>query len=541
MKKSIEERVYSAQSYLDDIVNENISDSQDVQRDFCSKNDFVNEIIMTVLTDDYMPSLIIGEIHKGNIIERYLVDGMQRTTAMRKFKYEGYKVGKVEEPIITYQVKKKDENGVIVRDDEGNPVWETAEFDITKKGYDDLPPELKKDFDNFQIKIAAHKDCKSMKDISALIRKYNRNTPMNANQKSFTYLDVYARKVKTIAASDFFKESSGLKGEQEKKGLWTNMVMRSMMTVFHMDNYKKAAKDLAVFLNTNASDSEFDEFQDIANKFSDACGDAYKDLFIPKNIPVWFAAFDHFLKTKPGDMEVSKFRKFLDSFKESLHSKAVDIELKETKSKRAEIEGEITWDKLDEMSGTTDVRIVKGKIDVLCKLIDDFYGVKCDPVETIVEPQNTISEPSNDKETELSRAENSDSKVAEENDNDVVDDGILKFVQENVREDIDQEDIDLYKDFLGDYVRDDAPVYKAGEDAVVALMAYASDIEKDGEFGEWLDKENAKENHTYSPDHRVNFTYMKRDFDRYCAVMEGLEENDNADESVENGKENKVA
>lgn len=494
MKKKVIEKVMSVESYLDDIVSENISDNQDVQRNFCSSNAFVDGIIMTILTDDYLPSLILGEIAKDGIVEQYLVDGMQRTGALRKFRFEGYKVGKgAEETIVEYQRKKKDENGVIVRDAEGLPEWETAEFDMKKKGYDDLPPELKKRFNNFQAKVAIHQGCQSMRDISKLVRKYNINTAMNANQKSFTYLDLYARKVKTIAASDFFNESAALNDKQNAKGLWENMVIRSVMTVFHLDSYKKAAKDIAVFLNTNASDVEFEQFQHLANSLSDVVGDAYKDLFVPKNIPVWFAAYNHF--TEFG-IENIKFRKFLDAFKENLHMSPVECSY-ESK----DLNGDITWDKLDGLRGTTDNGLVKAKIETLCLLIDEFFGIKTE------------------EKTKIEAVEKEDNNTVEET-NEVEIDPVLKFAQDNVRDTIEPEDIALYKDFLSDFVKDESPIYKAGEETVIALMAYATDIEKDAEFSEWIDRENSK-NNTYSSSHKTNFTYLKRDFDEFLEKENG--------------------
>lgn len=498
MKKKVIEKVMSVESYLDDIVSENISDNQDVQRNFCSSNAFVDGIIMTILTDDYLPSLILGEIAKDGIVEQYLVDGMQRTGALRKFRFEGYKIGKgAEETIVEYQRKKKDENGVIVRDDEGLPEWETAEFDMKKKGYDDLPPELKKRFNNFQAKVAIHQGCQSMRDISKLVRKYNINTAMNANQKSFTYLDLYARKVKTIAASDFFNESAALNDKQNAKGLWENMVIRSVMTVFHLDSYKKAAKDIAVFLNTNASDVEFEQFQHLANSLSDVVGDAYKDLFVPKNIPVWFAAYNHF--TESG-IENIKFRKFLDAFKENLHMNSVELDC-EVKN----VDGDVTWDKLDALSGTTDNGVVKAKIKALCQLIDEFFGIeKMEKTEAVptVEENNTVAE--------INESDDLSNEDAE----------ILKFAQENVRSDIDRDDISVYDLYLLKWMNDDSNIYKAGKDVVFALMAYATDKGEDKEFKVWLDKENAK-NNTYSSSHKTNFTYLKRDFDEFLEKGNG--------------------
>ena len=491
MKKKVIEKVMSVESYLDDIVSENISDNQDVQRNFCSSNAFVDGIIMTILTDDYLPSLILGEIAKDGITEQYLVDGIQRTGALRKFRFEGYKVGKgAEETIVEYQRKKKDENGVIVRDAEGLPEWETAEFDMKKKGYDDLPPELKKRFNNFQAKVAIHQGCQSMRDISKLVRKYNINTAMNTNQKSFTYLDLYARKVKTIAASDFFNESAALNDKQNAKGLWENMVIRSIMTVFHLDSYKKAAKDIAIFLNANASDIEFEQFQHLANSLSDVVGDAYKELFVPKNIPIWFAAYNHFVES---GIENVKIRKFLDAFKENLHTSPVELDC-EVKN----VDGDVTWDKLDALSGTTDNGVVKAKIQTLCQLIDKFFGIE--------KTEKTETEPVVEENNNVAKVDSADP--------------VLKFSQDNVRETIKPEDIDLYKDFLDDYIKDGSPIYNAGEEVVIALMAYATDMEKDNEFSEWIDKENSK-NNTYSSNHKTNFTYLKRDFDTFLEKENG--------------------
>lgn len=493
MYNNVSETVQSLKDYLGDIRNENISESADAQRKFCSSNTFIDGLGVTILNHSYLHSLILGEVKKGDVVQLYQVDGNQRVGALMLIRYGNYKFGsKIEDSVIPYQRKVKDKNGKIVRDEKGDPVWEKAEFDIAKKTFADLPEELQRQFDTFQVKVATHRDC-TMADISKLIRKYNSGTSMNASQKSFTYLDMYARKVKTIAATDFFNESTSLTENQNKKGVWESIVMRAMMTVFHLDDWKKSAKDMAVFLNHNASDMEFDLFQDMANSLCDVCGDAYKKLFNVKNIPIWFAAYDHFLKL---GVENIKFRKFLDAFQENLHMSPVECEYDFKK-----LEGNITWDKLDEQSGTTDGSLVKAKIDTLCQLIDEFFSIeKAEKTETepVVEENNNTVEETNEVEI----------------------DPVLKFAQDNVRDTIEPEDIALYKDFLSDFVKDESPIYKAGEETVIALMAYATDIEKDAEFSEWIDRENSK-NNTYSSSHKTNFTYLKRDFDEFLEKGNG--------------------
>lgn len=186
----------------------------------------------------------------------------------------------------------------------------------------------------------------------------------------------------------------------------------------------------------------------------------------------------------------------MDSFKENLHTRVVEYDYRQK-----DLDGDITWDKLDKLRGTADYGLVKAKIEILCQFIDEFFDVK--------KIEKTVNEPA---------VEENNNTVEEPNKTEI--DPVLKFAQDNVRDTIEPEDIALYKDFLSDFVKDESPIYKAGEETVIALMAYATDIEKDAEFSEWLDKENAK-NNTYSSSHKTNFTYLKRDFDEFLEKENG--------------------
>ena len=102
MKKVNKVRIESvpAISYIDDVKEGNVSDNQDVQRFFCSDNGFINEIGVTMLSGDYLPPLIIGEIPlQDNIVQKYIVDGMQRTSAIMKIRYGNYKFTSKDSPL----------------------------------------------------------------------------------------------------------------------------------------------------------------------------------------------------------------------------------------------------------------------------------------------------------------------------------------------------------------------------------------------------------------------------------------------------------
>lgn len=242
MKKVNKVRIESvpAISYIDDVKEGNVSDNQDVQRFFCSDNGFINEIGVTMLSDDYLPPFIIGEIPlQDNIVQKYIVDAMQRTSAIMKIRYGNYKfTSKIEDDEIEYQTKTLDETGKVLKDDDGNFIWEKKTFHLKGHTFDDFPDELKKRFDRFQLTIVTHENC-TMEDISILIRRYNNHKAMGTSQKALTWIPTYARQIKNIGEEGFFKNSMKYSDADRKNGNYIQLVCGAAMTVFHMDKYKK--------------------------------------------------------------------------------------------------------------------------------------------------------------------------------------------------------------------------------------------------------------------------------------------------------------
>lgn len=63
------------------------------------------------------------------------------------FRYGNYRVTpSVEDPVIHYRAKARDNNGTLIKDSNGDIIWEDASFNVKNKTYNDLPPELKKAF-----------------------------------------------------------------------------------------------------------------------------------------------------------------------------------------------------------------------------------------------------------------------------------------------------------------------------------------------------------------------------------------------------------
>ena len=96
--------------YLSDVHNEKIRIDQAVQRAFCSNNEFINNLVYSVVSNEiYIHNIILADENEDDkIIKSYAVDGGQRTVALGKFMYEGYRITKtIRESIweITVQVR----------------------------------------------------------------------------------------------------------------------------------------------------------------------------------------------------------------------------------------------------------------------------------------------------------------------------------------------------------------------------------------------------------------------------------------------------
>ena len=461
MASKIREQVLALESYLSRVKDDDISDNQDVQRLFCWDNAAINELVVTILTNDYVPPIILGEEELGDdLVQQYIVDGMQRSSALIKFRYGNYKItSSIEDSIIKYQVKMRDENGKVMRDEDDSIMWESREFDIKNKTYDMLPEELKKVFNSYQIRLAIHQGC-DMATISKLVRRYNAHISMNQNQKSLTFIDRHARRVRTISNSSFFKNSTPYSEKEHKKGTYERIVCDCLMTTFHLDKWQKQAKKTASYLNENTNNSELEKIQNYADRMEKVCEDKFTDIFVNKDIAVWFAVFHKFNSLNIEDV---KFAEFIHALRTDLHSKEIN---------------NFTYDLLNEESGTKDKRIVTAKIELLTALMMEYFGV----VEEIQSDETTLS-----------------------------------FVQNAVDSSINEEDIALYEEMLKDFEvevpENSVLLGKKFEKPLVALVAYACAKEVDDVFPAWL-VEFERENNTYNGIQN-SYVVMKDSFDSY--------------------------
>lgn len=448
--------------YMDFVKDGDIREDADVQRASGQwTKEQINELIVTVLTDGYIPPIFIGEDFN---LQKWLLDGLQRTTSLRLFRFGNYKItSAIRNSIIKYREIAKNKNGHPIEDENGDYIWNDCTFDIKNKTYDELPDELKKQFNRFQIDTITFEEC-TMAKMSDLILIYNNHTGMNAAQKAVTYISEFARNIKDIVENPFFINYSNFTEKEKTKGTVERVVLETIMCMFHLDKWKKQAKQVATYLNKNSSKEEFEKLNSNLRRLEKIITDDIKDIFNSKDSFVWLTLFNRFTELGIDD---NKFAEFLKAFKVGLRNKSVDGKL---------------FDTVDNDAGTKDKTIIVAKLHILETLMNEFLHINKEDLEEI---------------------------------------DVLEFVKNNVKEDATQDDIEFYTfmldDLTLDVVNDTKLLEKRNVPSLIGVIAYAceNDIDLDNWFIDYF------ATHTkYELNQKTNFLHMKNDLLAYLG--EGL-------------------
>ena len=440
-------QVYTMSQYLENERDGYITNNVSIQR-FPAWKPIADGLAVTILTDDYIPPIILAEDGSGRTV---IVDGGSRTTAFKMIRYGNYKIkSSVENPIIKYKKMDKDEDG--------NSVWYDAEFDIRNKTYEQLPKELQKKFNEYQVETVIH-EC-DMDTINMYFRRYNVHTGMNANQKMFIYIPKFADKIRKITKRNFFLNCSDFSDNEKDKGVLERVVAESVMCIFHFDKWNKNGKKLATYLNENSSEEEFDTLNNNIERLENIVTEDTKTLFNSKDCFIWLTLFNEFTKTGLDD---SKFGEFLVAFIGGLRNKFVKGKL---------------FDKVDEVGSTKDKRVIEDKLHILESLMKEYLHIK-------------------------------DAKPLSD----------VEFISQNVDIPIADviEDIQLYMDTLDELEEDHIRVgskllHNENRQSMLAIVAYA--YKNDIDLEEWMEEYDSN-NNTYFVDQKKNYLHMVEDVTAY--------------------------
>ena len=356
----IRKQTYSLEQYLKLMKAETIRSDQDCRRLSGQwDSNMVNELIFTVLTDGYIPPIILGEETVDGITRQWIIDGLQRSSSLSLFRYANTKITKnIDEPMVSYQRKVLDEDGKLKRNRCGEIVWESVECDIRNKTYEQLPEELKDRFNEYQIETAIHQNCVTT-EISKLVRKYNNHKAMNQAQKAFTYIDTFAREIREITENKFFLDLYSCNQKDRINGTFERVVGDMLLLCNYPDKYRKDTKQSFKWLNENAALCDFEYLNELLSRLNTAV-EATKEirsLFDRKNAYIFVSAFKTFIESGRSD---SGFGEFMAWFVNG--------------GNQTEIEGK-TWELLDtdRSHSTRDTSVIHGKINYLTELMEKYF------------------------------------------------------------------------------------------------------------------------------------------------------------------------
>lgn len=354
----IRKQTFSLDQYLKLIKEEKIRSDQDCQRLSGQWNaNMVNELIYTVLTDNYIPPIILGEETVNGIVRQWIIDGLQRSSSLSLFRYANTKITKsLDEYIVTYQRKVMDDNGNIQRDENGEIMWEVVEFDIRNKTYAQLPEELKEKFDSYQVELAIYQECGAT-EISKLVRRFNNHTAMNTAQKAFTYSDIFASEIRNITGNRFFLDVYTCSRNDKKNGTIERVIGETALLCSYPEMYRKDTKMNFKALNENASLSDFNNLDNLFTRLTAVLDDTkeIRALFSSKNTHIFATVFKAFTEMGYEDAE---FGKFLEWFVNGGNETVIDGK---------------SWEMWDTNKSTRDSGVVHGKIDYLMVLMEKYF------------------------------------------------------------------------------------------------------------------------------------------------------------------------
>ena len=470
---------YTMFSLLQDKKSGDINCNYILQREpFQWSKEEANRYFCRVLSNLPIPEIIICEQKKKGLTIAHLIDGLQRLSYAEAFKENRRKIGLAgaERHLIQYREYVLDDNGNRILDEDGLPEYEIKVFDVVGKYYKDLPDELKKRFNNFNINVTKFFDC-TEEQIADHIRDYNNHASMNKEQGGLLSVsERTANYIKNISKKNtFFKNCGSFTDNSHIKGKVDRIIAEAIMLLFHRDDWRANLESTYKYIDENATEQEFLYLNSQFNRLELALGDKNKELkklFTATSMPMWISVFDKFTTY---NIEDSRFIDFLEKFNNELKDKFTE-DFKNQQSKKKST--------------------ISGKIDLLVEYMNEFLH---------------IEEVKNDTEdTEICLENNTEIVTIEENE--------LNFVKENVKKDATKDDIKDYEKFLDDTVRISSPIYQRCKQALLAMVAYVYKNEQDIEFANWIeDYQNEKTD--FSLSQKDNYVCIKNDFDNYCAAM----------------------
>lgn len=468
-----------------------------------------DNFIVSVLLNEDFDSIKICEQLTDNGVVLWLIDGLQKSTIIEDFKSGKFRLGKnhLNPSWIEYQEVVYDENGNIVQDEDGCTMYTNVSFDLRGKSYSDLPEKLKEDFNNCPVSIVKHLDCTD-EEIGRHIVRYNCGKAMNPAQKIVTYMPKKAKYIKLLSEHAFWNDCANYSDTLDKNGTINKIVCEIIILNWFIDKCLKDSRRMGELLEENMTKEMYLEVEQWLDELLEMVTGETGEMFNTKNTSILFKFYSD---CKRNGVKSEDFVEFLNQFdKYSQFKVIVDREYELIKNS-GEYTNELTWNEIDGVKSTKDKGIIMNKLAILNAMLEQF--VKDNNI--IVENINLDAEDNynSDAEDTGNNEELVDDTIDHETETEYIDSD-LDFIRNNVSNELNEEDVEIYESMVDDCVKFDSVIYQKCLRALIALMGYACQLDKDQEFEKWI---AIYQDSTidYSLNQKINFMHFKRDFESY--------------------------
>ena len=267
----------------------------------------------------------------GAVLE--IIDGGQRLSTIEDFKNNVFKLGKVK-PIWIETPKmadKLDENGNVVKellpghkhytsvkvyalDDNGKPILEKKQFNLSNKYYKDLPQELQKAFMRYDNIVMINMVNYSEEEAREQMLRFNMHVSMNPAQAGVIACEEKVAKfVKGFRQHNLFKNCSTWTSNEIIKDAIERCITEAYILMYMPNSWGSYPHNVELF-NTTITDNYFDDISEIVDKFAEVINnnDIIIDNLCSKNMYIVLANFKNFYEQ--GKYKLSSYADFLCSW-----------------------------------------------------------------------------------------------------------------------------------------------------------------------------------------------------------------------------------
>lgn len=211
-------------------------------------------VIHSILQGYIIPNVYIVQNGADDFEPMTVLDGKQRMTIIYNYITNGFKLSKATPP-VTKVVAEVDEDGNLVKDENGFTITRTEVIEIKNCKFDKLPKEFQDTIKNFELTVTLITEATKQELEEQMFRLNNGKTP-TATQKAFMKggIDVADAIRKNILENNFFANRFEMSPAQIKGGEDMKCAFHTLAILTNADFNKLTSSDLTKIAENMKSD-----------------------------------------------------------------------------------------------------------------------------------------------------------------------------------------------------------------------------------------------------------------------------------------------